>query len=712
MPQIRQYDPQIEQVGGMNEPHATAENIGGVAETLNTASQGIMGAATTLHEYNNRVDMFQAEKIAADQQGQMIQSLEEQKKQAPTGAKGFAQSFTQSAQKNVDDIMQSDAVKDMSTQAQAMLQTRMIHNNNRRYLEAYHFEASSTASAAIDDINKTVQATQNLVFADPSKRDEGVSTIQNLISAAPSSWGDNQLKSKITKDAVQNVYDASMNGVVDNLQKNPHVTASQVDQALNQFKDEKGDWQSNVSSGAYERNIKELQNYKNVLVEKQEKLVADDFSVKMNQNENEGTYPGKDQGLYSPAWINANISDPAQKQKLLQQYQSSENIGEASKVVSSQPFSQTQEQLSTMNGALGKSENYGADLDKFNALSTAYQNAQKAWKKDQVGYVLNESQAASTQYNAFVANPTPENRDNYVSTVQAETKKINPYSAIKLMPQVEAAQFKAKMQSLGTDPSSADEAFKMINEQQQKWGKYWPTVARDLAATQSINNSQFAAATLADDPKQMPFAEDLLRAGNVKDAEARKILGGGGVSQSDKLTTAALTQFGQTNPDRASNQTYNALHDAISNYAVDQSMKNGGIQNMQQFVNDAYKRLVGDKYSFRDTYRVPTSQNADQIAQGVDAVKSNLSKMNLVLPQSQQGYTPEQTQEQYIQHLQGSGKFLTNGDDSGLLLKDGTGYQVYQKQNGKNVPVMLKWDDLKTMSSKNFSNSNSPMVGS
>jgi hypothetical protein len=107
-------------------------------------------------------------------------------------------------------------------------------------------------------------------------------------------------------------------------------------------------------------------------------------------------------------------------------------------------------------------------------------------------------------------------------------------------------------------------------------------------------------------------------------------------------------------------------------------------------IERAYEEIVGADYNFINTYRVPKNYDKELISRGASAFKKSLASEDLQLPADLRGGA--MSKEQYAASLSSFGNFVTNSDESGLLLVDEHGRPVF-KSDGR-TPVTYSFIDI------------------
>lgn len=242
-----------------------------------------------------------------------------------------------------------------------------------------------------------------------------------------------------------------------------------------------------------------------------------------------------------------------------------------------------------------------------------------------------------------------------------------------------------------------EEAAKILRSMAETFGPYWTPAFKQLG--KELDANMRIAATVDD-----PQAAALIVEGSRQPVtELRKAVG---VKNDD-------TGIGQA---VASDDRVIALATSLSQRAggsgtatqVQASIELLALQRMRSFGEDqatateaAIKRVVGDKYAFGGSggfgraatrsYRIPKQAgDADAINRAALQIQSTLPVQELDLPRDVPGSLKKYTAETYVNAVRREGYWVTNDDESGVILYAGN---VPVTVGGK--PVERTWSELK-----------------
>lgn len=364
-------------------------------------------------------------------------------------------------------------------------------------------------------------------------------------------------------------------------------------------------------------------------------------------------------------------------------------------------------------------ENYIAQSKRSEALDKAIKSNLDAQKKDPADYLIRRTEAGGDAYSQFqtlVNDPkaTPQMRaayaDMYANKMLEEQRRLGiPDAEARIVPK----WYVDNIQKQLTNPDAAGGAPQVaatLQREAQLWGNHWPDIYRQIAkdsepivrvvgsgiqpwaASKLINSmSTKESELLKNDETPTEKLTEITKAVDTELAPFFKSLSGSqrDVTVSDfrtmatKLATIYVTHpslggdFGQGDKDKAAKKA----------------------------VND----LVGFKYDFKDTYRIPKDQNVspDVIQAGVaEATRLLGSPAPFDHPEAPSSLTPAAKVDQAFpgrkdladdtaERARLNGLWLTDPKERGLVLFQGDGTAV-RRADGQ--PLMLSWQQLSQLS--------------
>ena len=341
----------------------------------------------------------------------------------------------------------------------------------------------------------------------------------------------------------------------------------------------------------------------------------------------------------------------------------------------------------------------------FALKERAYQVAQNADRalttmaaKDPAGFAAAKLPASTAAYQAFaqrVADPTasPTERaaaaQGFAAATLMEQGRFGlTDDAQRVAPEAYVKNFSDAISgaATSTDPAARVALIGKVQSEAQMWGGYWPQVMRQLAPdAQPVVRAIAAGADpgamtrlLSLDPKTK-VADILKEQGGTREAELTSALNESFAPFKSSLVGRQL--------DRDYPGYFKMARDLGALYVRDG-------MDAPHAAAKAFTDLVGGRYDFRDTYRIPKSAgvSADDVQAGTVAASTRLSDFNVAPAIDDMGLGSANAADS-LSKFGRDGKWVTSPDNSGLNLAYGD--KFVRTTDGK--PLELTWSQLATM---------------
>ena len=324
-------------------------------------------------------------------------------------------------------------------------------------------------------------------------------------------------------------------------------------------------------------------------------------------------------------------------------------------------------------------EGYADAMKRYALLEEAVQKDNKLREEDPGAYLVLRDAGVKSALDAFSKASTPENAQAYARAVRAgmEARGMEFDAGTPLLPKSQAATL------AGSIVRSEDPAGQLAGLQ-QTFGKDWPAVERQIVQGNKLPSAMRVMAggmdmedgrLLMDSYRNKDFTKQSEASLNVKEADVR-------VTVRDKLEDMLATVRAQGDLSMDA-----ALVDSATRLTLTY-MQRG--DDMDDAVSKAVQAVGGDRYSYRDSYRVPVTLDADKVAYGARRALRDVALGNsLTTPRAMslpQGYVDES----FSATVRREGIWVTMPDESGLQLFV-LGRPVRDKDGN---PVMKTWDEL------------------
>jgi hypothetical protein len=343
-------------------------------------------------------------------------------------------------------------------------------------------------------------------------------------------------------------------------------------------------------------------------------------------------------------------------------------------------------------------EGFEAAAARQDLVRKAIQHSLKERSDDPAGFAVNRLPATQQAYQTYAkaaGDPTVDDGQrgvaarSFAATTLLEQQGAGiPVGQRQILPKSDVDRFKAMYEKAATsdDPNARVGLIKTIQAQQAMWGSYWPDVVRQL--TPSMQPMVRAIAAGADpnamarllslDPKENPKAV-LKEQSETKANDVTKAL-------NTEMAPFLATMVGRQK-DRDFFDYYNLADRLSAVYARDG-------KDAATAAHDAFTALVGGRYDFRDTYRIPKDANVppDDVQAGAMAARQKLTELGAKPAVDDIGGLTDAAGDS-LRKFGRDGVWVTSPDNGGLNLMYGD--KAVKGADGQ--PLFLSWSRLAQM---------------
>ncbi|WP_137391435.1 hypothetical protein [Rhodoligotrophos defluvii] len=338
------------------------------------------------------------------------------------------------------------------------------------------------------------------------------------------------------------------------------------------------------------------------------------------------------------------------------------------------------------------SERFAEQQRRFDELASAYSGQRKLLMADPAAYLQTYSSEISKAYGEVqaAASAGPEALKSaslgYARKIVAEQERlgVSP-DGIRIVPQAYGEQIASQL-SAPEQAGGSQIVAQRIRGLAEQWGEYWPGVYRDVKGAagpvfEVIGSGVREPAAMALAEMATVSTDDVLKATpDTKKAD---------------IQTAVETAFAPFA------QTLLATTGAVStgrNFQ-DQGLKLAAYYHARgQSVDEAAKRafddLIGHKYEFADTYRIPKSlpYTPDLLDRNAEMILTRgLTANDIAAPVDDIGGLDEKTmREDALRSYRQFGAWVTAPGDTGLVLTYGNAAVL--RPDGQ--PLVFTWDEI------------------
>lgn len=323
-------------------------------------------------------------------------------------------------------------------------------------------------------------------------------------------------------------------------------------------------------------------------------------------------------------------------------------------------------------------EGFKEDSQLYQHLTNVGVRLMKQQQDDPAAYVAKYSQTVQQAFAAAQQDGTPEAYQAYARTTLAEQQRLGVKQP-KLLPDAAADQLVA---NFNNQINGGENAATMIEQQQELWGKDFPTVL------QQVGNKLPAEAQVIATGLPKDVAERMASVASIKDSELHAGLQKGQKDTINQSVSAAMAPFAQSLQGQSGGiNTYNTMYQAAARTATSYVLQG---MDPEKAATKVVNGMLNDKYDFFGTYRVPKTQDTEAVSRGATAAMRQIKPEELMPLPGFAGVTEEQNRKQLHDALQSSGQWVPNDDETGLSLTL-NGYRV-RGADGK--PITRSWADL------------------
>lgn len=343
--------------------------------------------------------------------------------------------------------------------------------------------------------------------------------------------------------------------------------------------------------------------------------------------------------------------------------------------------------------------NYALKSQAYAVTQKARAELETRAAKDPGGFAASTLPASKEAYAALgaaLSNPaaSDEDRANAAQAFAARTLMEQGHFGVaadaqRVMPQSFADQFKAQLARAATsdDPQARSGVIAAVQGAAKMWGPYWPQVMRQLApqvqpvvrAIAAGADSTAMTRLLSLDPKQDKPAELLKQQSETK------------ASDLTKAVDSAMAPFLGTLVGRQRDRDYTGYYNMATELGA-LYVRDG--MSASDAAAKAFTDLIGGRYDFRDTYRIPKSAgaDADAVQAGAQQARRSLGDFN-VQPAIDDIGLGGGNEADSLTKFGRDGRWVTAPDQSGLNLAYGD--KFVRTKDG--APLLLPWAKLQQL---------------
>jgi hypothetical protein len=276
---------------------------------------------------------------------------------------------------------------------------------------------------------------------------------------------------------------------------------------------------------------------------------------------------------------------------------------------------------------------------------------------------------------------------------QARLGALNP----RLLTKGQRRALAANIAGEEGDENRAQNAVDQITRLSSVAGAHFPRIMAELAEEDDFPAALFGVGML----EGKAHAQFLLAKAALEEPKIlRENVGKLGTNATGKLRddlAAATRPLVESLAASGASQTYIAkVTDSVEALASQMAVEQGKVGDAGR---KAFKAMFGD-YHFEGSYRVPASRNPDHVRLGIEEMTARLEADDFFVPRADSRMTPEAAGKAYVRAVKARGQWVTNADESGLILVDESGQPVMERPFNPGEPMQrfeVSFDQLEAL---------------
>lgn len=418
-----------------------------------------------------------------------------------------------------------------------------------------------------------------------------------------------------------------------------------------------------------------------------------EYTKKLNDYIQYVSAGNEDTGDYSSEEIRSVYGDKAPG--MIEAVRDAREFGKAYKQVQTA----TPEELDNLieNNKPKTPEKFGRESRQYQALLKARNERNKQLSSDPGGFVAATNPEAGVAVKGWLeAVESGQDADikaaseNLSITMRAEQERlgISPTSVAILPKQVEDRI----AVSINDFSQGGEQAALRINQMKTAFGDDWGQVQKQLQS-----NKKMASGVRVISDMEPGLGQNLLaEAYSVGEKTYKDVLGDNYKDiQDDSLSE--MEDFSRTLRGQPGGEAAVSQYKQSIELLAMKLMADGSEGSSSEALNKAYEYVIGDRFEFFDTYRIPKAMAVDQVDRGIEVYTSDLKQgdIDLFVPPSLTVENKEDAKAVYLMKLQPTA--ITEPDGNGVLFVHPNGAAI-MKEDGS--PLIVPWEELEQKGSE------------
>ena len=313
-----------------------------------------------------------------------------------------------------------------------------------------------------------------------------------------------------------------------------------------------------------------------------------------------------------------------------------------------------------------------AAADVQSAAVKLYTQQRKALEDDPAAGIMVRDPSIATLFNEAMDGDA-EAAQQYVAQVRARSQAMG--LPVALLPK---ASSEALAASLTFNPENPRQRSETIQALRQQWGRHFPQVVREIAP--KLEPDARIVANMA--PEDARRYDAVVGQGRT---QVMAQLDSGTKSKVQSASREAVQPLLETLLSNQDAEARVAEHlDAVQIMAASLVVR-GAAPN--EAAAQAFDMVIGKRYTFRDSLRIPKALDADDVVRRADLARNSIKPATLAV-QPMAFSTEAQAQEALASRIAREGEWFTTADDGGIELRvpiEGRGLVPVVTKDGKRV---------------------------
>lgn len=715
MPRIQEYRQQTRAPGAVN--FKQASGISGLGESLQAVGQAVNNISDTYDNYQKQQAQHNASQKTAQYAleddkyiTEVTDSYNPNTYKKPEG-KPDNWEFADDIQEKLESNKQERLAKIDNRYERDALEERLTTTNAKLVMEARVKQKATEAKYVKQNAQDTQNLYANMVRSNPNRLEDAKAMMEDYYNTLPSQY--NGIKDQLKTQSTQVLYDSALDGRVSSLSTKTNPSIGEINSLIAQMKNEKGQWQGNVSKEKFDQSITKLESMKKTATAAYETQSKMDFEQEMDRIVRVGIDPKSYQEKYTVDYINKSSFTPKEKEKMLALREQALTKGIAKFETQNMTFQEAANfytEADLRKDANSDPNNFYKYKAKYDSIQDVLKQSQKQFKEDPIGYTRGVKPEFDDMVGNFEAKwamnqVSPEEVQSYVLTTSEAQKKVDAYAQPRIVTKDMSNGLKAVLE----DTTNPGAAYQAVLQESQKWGKNWKMALRDLSKDKVFNPTMEVASGVIDDPMKRGFVESAFKAAKLSSTELDTLYGA-------KINDNELKQQVKTSLNQfLKSQKFTTDYDDISLKYLEGATNITKYYKGDKSPQDVTNLLVNDKYDFVDlksnvvrvpkNLGIPTSKITNSLPNVVEKILNKPDSI-FVPPSLYKGLKEEDKARMYANRIWSNGGFVNDGDE-GVRLVDGEGNQIWgvESESGgrKNYrPIKFNWKELNTISAGVF----------